>query len=159
MELQTNGDHIPDQIKSLQKKTLVQQLQVRLTSRSTLRMARQLGREPEQMKVCQKTHSPDFQQGWGLQKQVPGCGPFCKKNDTLVLCPSCKLWFWHISCLEQICEKQGIICTTPIGYDFDWKCIHALKSHWEYHSLIWILWDYFSSLLHLVHISFIMKFD
>ena len=53
-KFQTNADHIPDQIKSLQMKTLVQQLQVRLTPRCTLRMARQLGRELEQVKAWQK---------------------------------------------------------------------------------------------------------
>ena len=146
-----------------EEKTLVKQLQVRLTPRSTLRMARQLGREPEQVKAWQKVHSPDsFQsttspklftehmkvlsKGKAYKNKYRGCGPFCKQNDALVLCPSCKRWFWHVSCLKQIYEKRGIVCTTPIGDDSDWKCIHCLKAHWELQSLIWISWDLFSNL-------------
>ena len=96
------------------RKKLVQQLQVRLTPRSTLRMVRQLGREPGQVKAWQKTHSPDsfqrtskyyvaksfyelymevFNKGKAYKNKYRVCVPFCEKNDTLVLCPSCNLWF------------------------------------------------------------------
>ena len=61
MKFKKNGDHISDQIinLSLQKKTVGSTVTSKITPRSTLRMVRQLGREPGQVKAWQKTHSPD----------------------------------------------------------------------------------------------------
>ena len=68
-----------------------------------------------------------FQHGKAYKNKYRVCGPFCNENDDLVLCPSCKMWFWHLSCLKKIHEKRGIDCKT--GDDSNWNCIHCLKTH------------------------------
>ena len=93
----------------------------------------------EHMKVFNKENA--------YKNKYRGCGPFCNhQSDSLVLCPSCNRWFWHISCLKEIYEKRGIVCTTPIGGDSDWKCIHCLKTQWEFQSFIWTSWDFYPNL-------------
>ena len=42
---------------------------------------------------------------------------------------------------KKIHEKRGIYCKNPVGDDSDWNCIHCLKTHWEYHGLVWTSWD------------------
>ena len=89
-----------------------------------------------------------FNNGKTYKKRYRGCSPFRNKSETLVLYPSCKLWFWHTSCLKQIYEKRRILCTIRVSDDSDWKCIHCLKALWECNSLIRILSDYFPNLLY-----------
>ena len=37
-----------------------------------------------------------------------GCALFCMKTEEYLLCPSCEIFVWHKSCLEQICVDMSL---------------------------------------------------
>ena len=79
-----------------------------------------------------------FRKGQTLRKQVTGMWALLQNEWYIGFMLILKIGFWHVICLKKIYEKRGIVCTTPIGDDSDWKCIHCLHAHWEYEILIWI---------------------
>ena len=53
-----------------------------------------------------------------------GCGPSCSSvNERDLLCPTCKLWVWHSSCLILRFQERKL--EVPDFTKKKWKCIHC----------------------------------
>ena len=111
------------------------------------RLARSLGREESKVKEWQKLHSPTIykrkpklklfsqhiqvmQKGKILKSKLKGCDPNCRSTELLLVCPSCKIWFWHLDCLKSLFEKGEIKIPSNFGVDADWNCIHCCGKQW-----------------------------
>ena len=49
-----------------------------------------------------------------------GCVLFCIKTEEYLLCPSCEIFVWHKSCLEQICVDMSL--KIPDWSSPKWEC-------------------------------------
>ena len=52
--------------------------------------------------------------------QTKRCGLFCIKTEEYLLCPSCEIFVWHKSCLEQICVDMSL--KIPDWNSPKWEC-------------------------------------
>ena len=64
-----------------------------------------------------------FIKGKAYKSKYQGFGPSCNGNDDFVLCPSCKMWFWHLSFSRKLTRNEEFIAKLqlvmiPIGIAF-----------------------------------------
>ena len=53
-----------------------------------------------------------------------GCGIYCEVTEDYILCPSCKTFVWHKSCLESLCKEFDM--DFPDINTNKWKCPNCM---------------------------------
>eukprot|EP00493_Phyllostaurus_siculus_P023562 UN23898 len=54
-----------------------------------------------------------------------GCGMYCNKDEEYMVCPSCKTFTWHRSCLIPLYGKCGL--KVPNIESDNWSCPNCTK--------------------------------
>ena len=69
--------------------------------------------------------------------KTKGCGMYCNKDEEYMVCPSCKTFVWHKSCLIPLYGQFGL--KVPNIESSNWSCPNCTKE-WVFNSDIkcWI---------------------